>query len=220
MGVGAPEYILLLRKLPTDRANAYADIPVTKTKEEYTRGHWQIDAHAFERSSGDRLVTLDEVRNASRKTLTRIWGEYNKTHVYDYDEHVKICEEMDRQGKLSSTYMMMGVRAWDDEYVWDDISRVKTLNLKQRNSRKQAHICPLQIDIVERIINRYSNPGEVVYDPFAGIFTVPYMAIKMGRYGHGVELNSEYWADGVDYCQNAEMDLEQPTLFDFMEAAT
>lgn len=220
MGVGAPEYILLLRKLPTDRANAYADVPVTKTKEEYTRGHWQIDAHAFERSSGDRLVTLDEVRNASRKTLTRIWGEYNKTHVYDYDEHVKICEEMDRQGKLSSTYMMMGVRAWDDEYVWDDISRVKTLNLKQRNSRKQAHICPLQIDIVERIINRYSNPGEVVYDPFAGIFTVPYMAIKMGRYGHGVELNSEYWADGVDYCQNAEMDLEQPTLFDFMEAAT
>ena len=56
MGVGCPEYILLFRKLPTDKSTAYADEPVKKTKEEYTRAQWQIDAHGYWRSSGDRLV--------------------------------------------------------------------------------------------------------------------------------------------------------------------
>ena len=217
MGVGAPEYILLLRKLPTDRSNSYSDVPVTKTKEEYTRGHWQIDAHAFARSSGDRLLTLDDVRHASEKSLKMIYQTYARQHVYNYDEHVKLCEELDRQGKLSSRYMMMGVSAWDDEFVWDDISRTRTLNLTQKNNRKQAHLCPLQIDIVERIIARYSNEGEVVYDPFAGIFTVPSIAIKMKRYGYGTELNGQYFRDGVDYCQQAETDIDAPTLFDFLE---
>lgn len=56
MGVGCPEYILLFRKLPTDKSNAYADEPVTKSKEEYGRAQWQIDAHGYWRSSGDRLL--------------------------------------------------------------------------------------------------------------------------------------------------------------------
>ena len=60
MGVGCPEYILLFRKLPTDKSTAYADEPVKKTKEEYTRAQWQIDAHGYWRSSGDRLVTKKE----------------------------------------------------------------------------------------------------------------------------------------------------------------
>ena len=217
MGVGAPEYILLLRKLPTDRSNSYSDVPVAKTKEEYTRGHWQIDAHAFARSSGDRLLTLDDVRHASEKSLKMIYQTYARQHVYNYDEHVKLCEELDKQGKLSSRYMMMGVSAWDDEFVWDDISRTRTLNLTQKNNRKQAHLCPLQIDIVERIIARYSNEGEVVYDPFAGIFTVPSIAVKMKRYGYGTELNEQYFRDGVDYCQQAETDIDTPTLFDFLD---
>lgn len=217
MGVGAPEYILLLRKLPTDRSDAYSDVPVRKTKEEYTRGHWQVDADAFERSSGDRLVTLDEVRQASEKTLKYIWGKYNQSHVYDYKEHVKLAEELDRQGKLSSRYAMMGCRTWNDEWIWDDISRTRTLNLKQKNKRKQAHICPLQIDIVERIIARYSNPGEVVYDPFGGIGTVPYIAVKSGRIGKMTELNTDYFANAVDYLQAAEMEQEAPTLFDFLK---
>lgn len=57
MGVGCPEYILLFRKLPTSREKAYADVPVTKSKEDYTRAQWQIDAHAYWRSSGNRLVS-------------------------------------------------------------------------------------------------------------------------------------------------------------------
>ena len=77
--------------------------------------------------------------------------------------------------------------------------------------------CPLQIDIVERIINRYSNPGDLVLDPFGGLMTVPMQAVKMGRRGYGIELNSDYFRDGVGYIQAAEMEHEQPTLFDFLD---
>ena len=74
--------------------------------------------------------------------------------------------------------------------------------------------CPLQIDIVERLIERYSNPGELVYDPFGGLMTVPYCAIKKGRRGRGVELNTGYFLDGVKYCRAAESEMTAPSLFD------
>ena len=82
------------------------------------------------------------------------------------------------------------------------------------------HVCPLQIDIVERIINRYSNEGDVVYDPFGGLMTVPMTAIKMGRYGIGCELNWDYFRDGVGYLQAAEIEADTPTLFDFLGDAS
>ena len=59
MGVGCPEYVLLFRKLPTDTTKAYADNPVSKSKEEYTRAQWQLDANAFYRSSGNRFLSKD-----------------------------------------------------------------------------------------------------------------------------------------------------------------
>ena len=65
MGVGCPEYILLFRKLPTDTSKAYADVPVVKSKDEYTKGQWQIDAHAFYRSDGNRLVSKEELFETS-----------------------------------------------------------------------------------------------------------------------------------------------------------
>ena len=77
------------------------------------------------------------------------------------------------------------------------------------------HVCPLQLDIVERVINRYSNKGDVVFDPFGGLMTVPMSAVKMGRYGYGCELNADYFRDGVGYLQQAENEIEAPTLFDF-----
>ena len=81
------------------------------------------------------------------------------------------------------------------------------------------HVCPLQIDTVNRLIERYSNKGDVVFDPFGGIQTVPYCAIKLGRKGLSTELNHEYWRDGLNYLREAEIDVTAPTLFDLMEAA-
>ena len=78
------------------------------------------------------------------------------------------------------------------------------------------HVCPLQLDIVERIVNRYSNPGELVYDPFGGLGTVPVTAIRMGRRGGMCELNPDYYRDAIGYLQEADFKQDMPTLFDFV----
>lgn len=67
--------------------------------------------------------------------------------------------------------------------VWDDINRMRTLNTNQSRRRQQMHVCPLQLDSVERIINWFSSEGDVLYDPFGGLMTVSMTAVKMNRYG-------------------------------------
>lgn len=216
MGVGCPEYILLFRKLPTDRSNAYADVPVKKTKEEYTRARWQIDAHGYWRSSGDCPISKEELKQVSVDNLQSVYRKYSRENVYDYNEHVRLAEELDKDGKLPATFMVVAPGSWNQMEVWDDINRMRTLNTNQSRRRQQMHVCPLQIDIVERIVNRYSNEGEWVYDPFGGLMTVPMVAVKMKRKGKGCELNPDYFRDGVGYLQAAEEELETPTLFDFL----
>lgn len=218
MGVGCPEYILLFRKLPTDHSKAYADVPVTKSKEEYTRARWQIDAHGYWRSSGDRYLSKEELEGVSVKNLQEVYRTYSREHVYSYEEHVALAKKLDQDGKLPATFMVVAPGSWNQLEVWDDINRMKTLNTAQSRRRAQMHVCPLQIDIVERIIYRYSNPGDVVLDPFGGLMTVPMTAVKMGRYGYGIELNGDYYRDGVGYLQASEEEREMPTLFDFMGA--
>ena len=213
MGVGCPEYILLFRKLPTDTTRAYADIPVKKTKEEYGRGQWQIDAHAYWRSSGNRLVTLEELKECPVSDMQKLYSIYSKQNIYDYNEHIKLAEELDKAKKLPASFSVMSVSS-NSDYVWDDINRMYTLNSEQSRKELNMHICPLQIDTVERIIERYSNKGDVVYDPFAGLFTVPYIAVKKGRYGIGHELNEISFNDGVIYLKEADMEKNAPTLFD------
>lgn len=216
MGVGCPEYILLFRKLPTDTSKAYADEPVTKSKEEYTRGQWQLDAHGFWRSSGNRLVTKEEIMNTPVEKLQKVYNLYSKNSVYDYNQHVEMANKLDEDDRLPATFMVIAPASWSDE-VWDDINRMRTLNTTQSQRRQTMHVCPLQLDIVERLINRYSNKGDVIFDPFAGLFTVPKCAVEMGRYGIGTELNVDYFRDGVGYLKGAETEIDTPTLFDFLE---
>ena len=216
MGVGCPEYVLLFRKLPSDRSTAYADDPVVKSKEEYTRAQWQIDAHAYWRASGDRLISKDELQDIDVKNLQRVYREFSRENVYSYEEHVNLAKKLDEQGKLPAIFMVVAPGSWNLAEVWDDINRMKTLNTEQSRRRMQMHVCPLQIEIVERIINRFSNKGDLVYDPFGGLGTVPMVAIQMEREGYMCELNPDYYRDALGYLENAEMDREAPTLFDFI----
>lgn len=216
MGVGCPEYILLFRKLPTDRSTAYADEPVRKSKEDYTRAQWQIDAHGYWRSSGDRLVGKEELRDVPVESLQKVYRQYSRGNVYSYEDHVRLAKELDQDGRLPATFMVVAPGSWNQLEVWDDINRMRTLNTSQSRRRAQMHVCPLQLDIVERIITRYSNEGDLVLDPFGGLMTVPMMAIKMGRRGYGIELNPDYFRDGVGYLQAAEDEMDEPTLFDFL----
>ncbi|MDR1192080.1 MAG: hypothetical protein LBK60_10535 [Verrucomicrobiales bacterium] len=212
MGVGMPEYVLLLRKRPSDLSNSYADVPVTKDKAAYTRAQWQIDAAALWRSDGDRLPDPDYLLNIPHADILRLWRGHCQRHGYDYHEHVELGKELERRGKLPASFMLFPPVS-RNAAVWTDIARMRVLNSEQSKRHQENHVCPLQLDVAERLIIRYSNRGETVLDPFAGIFTVPYMAIRSGRRGVGIELNEEYWRCGVGYCEQAECERTMPTLF-------
>lgn len=216
MGVGCPEYILLFRKLPTDRSKAYADTPVAKSKKEYTRARWQIDAHGYWRASGDRLLTKKEVLSFPVSDLQRVYRKYSRESVYDYKEHVAMAEKLDKDGKLPASFMVVAPGSWTDE-VWDDINRMRTMNTLQAQKGKQLHVCPLQIEIVDRLIERYSNVGDTIFDPFGGLMTVPVRALHLGRHGMATELNSDYFRDGVGYLKAEEIKKGEPSLFDFLD---
>ena len=216
MGVGCPEYILLFRKLPSDTTKAYADNPVIKSKEEYTRARWQIDAHAFWRSSGNRFPTLEELKETAVPGLQARYREYSRNNIYDYSEHVDLADELEEENKLPSSFMAIAPGS-HSEWIWDDVNRMRTLNSEQARKELQMHICPLQFDIVERVLRRFSNPGDLVLDPFAGLMTVPYIAVKMGRRGYGIELNPESWKDGCRYLKDIEIQVSAPTLFESLE---
>lgn len=216
MGVGCPEYILLFRKLPTDRGNAYADEPVTKSKHDYTRAQWQIDAHGFWRSSGDVLLSEKDIIQFPVEDIQSTYRKFSRESIYNYHDHIEMAKKLDDAGKLPATFACVAPGSWVAD-VWDDVNRMRTLNTEQSRRRLTMHVCPLQLDVVERIINRYSNEGDVVLDPFAGLFTVPMVAVKMNRKGYGIELSEDYFKDGLKYCMQAQNQCEMPTLFDFIE---
>lgn len=68
----------------------------------------------------------------------------------------------------------------------------------------------------QRLIRLYTNPGEVVFDMFGGLGTVPYCAVKLGRFGHAVELNPTYYECAVRYLRDIEREISAPTLFDLL----
>ena len=217
MGVGSPEYILIFRKPQTDRTKGYADLPVVKSKDAYSRARWQVDAHAFWRSSGDRLLRAEEMARYGPDVLAEVFTEHTMQGIYSYDEHVGIGAALDSRGVLPTRFMALAPGSHHPD-VWHDVNRMRTLNGEQSRRGLNQHVCPLQFDIVDRIITRYSNEGEVIFDPFGGLMTVPYRAIKLGRRGIGVELNGDYFEDGVRYLRCAEQEVLVPSLLDFCRA--
>ena len=99
--------------------------------------------------------------------------------------------------------------------VWWDIKETNTLNVRvAREDADERHICPLQLDFIERCVRLWSNAGEVVLSPFAGIGSEVYMARKLGRYGLGCELKPSYWRTAVDNLTNLDVEMGHATLFD------
>lgn len=215
MGVGSPEYLLIFRKLPSDNSNAYADEPVKKSKQEYTRGRWQIDARAKWNSSGNRLLTPAELALSDIDTINTFFTNYIEENVYDYRKHVEIAEQMEAANKLPASFETLRVPE-RSEWLWSDVVRMKTLNSKQTQRQEQNHICPFQIDVVERAVTRWSNEGDEIYDPFGGIMTTNDVAIKLNRRGYCVELNPDYFRCGVGYSKEAEHKRSVPNLFDLI----
>lgn len=99
--------------------------------------------------------------------------------------------------------------------VWWDIKETNTLNVRvARDEADERHICPLQLDFIERCVRLWSNVGETVFSPFAGIGSEVYTARKLDRFGLGIELKPSYWRTAVDNLTRLESELGHATLFD------
>jgi len=243
MGVGMPEYLLLFRKPPTEKANAYADTPVVKKKPNvldsergavpfgdglksgskekrpiaigsgYSRARWQIDAHGYTRSSGERLLRPEELATLKHEQIFKLFRDYSLNEVFNFEHTVRIGETLEATGKLPTDFMLLQPQSWSPE-VWTDITRMLTLNGTQAAKGKEMHLCPMQFDLADRVIEQFSNAGDTVLDPFGGLMTVPYRAILQRRFGVGFELNPAYFIDGAHYCRMAAEELSAPSLFD------
>ncbi|BBB13635.1 DNA methyltransferase [Sphingopyxis sp. FD7] len=229
MGAGSPEYILLMRKPQSDRSRGYADTPVAKDASDYSLAQWQIDAHAFWRSSGDRPLTPSELAEHAPRfaemgvgPLVKAFTTESREMIYDAAAHIAIGETIeardknDGRGHLPRTFMSLAPGSHHPD-VWDDVIRMKTLNQLQVAANREKHVCPLQFDIVDRLIDRFSMKGELVYDPFCGLGTVPMRAIMKGRRGAGSELNPDYFRDSCAYLAATEREIAVPSLFDLLD---
>lgn len=102
--------------------------------------------------------------------------------------------------------------------VWFDIDQTNVLNYRlAKGQRDEKHICPLQLDVIERSIQLWTNKGDTVFSPFAGIGSEGYPALKLGRKFIGVELKREYFDWACKYLGEAEAKANQPTLWDLIE---
>lgn len=213
MGAGIPEEIWLFRKAPTSNADAYADEPVTHEKDQYSLSNWQIDADAFWRSSGNRYLQPEELQKLNLKQVRKMWDKFNEETVYDYEGHVQLLDELNRQDKLSRTFTTLPMRS-TTHYIWNDVNRMHGLNMEQSRRKQQNHICPMPFDQVDRLIEMYSNPGDLILDPFGGLGTTGVRAVKKGRRAYITELNDIYAKCAAVYLKETEYKAEVPTLFD------
>lgn len=102
------------------------------------------------------------------------------------------------------------------ECCWMDIRETDTLNVKDgRGDDDTKHICPLQLEVIDRLVRLYTNPGELVFSPFTGIGSEGYVAVKRGRMFYGCELKQEYYDAAMANLARAEKvrDAEDACLF-------
>jgi len=116
---------------------------------------------------------------------------------------------------VSHTNETFPVQAWQRyaSPVWMDINPSDTLQASSaRDEKDERHICPLQLPVIRRALNLWTNPGDIVLTPFLGIGSEAYVALEMGRRAIGIELKPSYYQQAVRNCQNVTA-VEQTSLF-------
>lgn len=135
-------------------------------------------------------------------------------------------------GSLPPNMMQLdhGKRSVEDNYsiavwqryaspVWFDIDQTNVLNYRQaREASDEKHICPLQLDVIARSIDLWTNKGDTVLSPFAGIGSEGYEAVRLGRKFIGIELKESYWNTAQKFLKEAEAKAQVPDLFAWAEA--
>lgn len=98
--------------------------------------------------------------------------------------------------------------------VWSDINQSRTLNYRMaRDEKDERHICPLQLDVIERCLQLWSNEGDTVLSPFAGIGSEGVMSLRLGRKFVGFELKQSYFDAACKFLEQEELDQSSARLF-------
>lgn len=145
--------------------------------------------------------------------------------IPDYVVHMR--KPGDNPQRVTHTNESFPVSDWQDyaSPIWDElnspvwwtINQSNTLNRMFSDEESERHICPLQLDVIERVVRLYSNEGDIVFTPFMGIGSEIYQAVKMGRRGIGIELKREYFQQAVMNMKNLDSERQQLSLFDFVQ---
>jgi len=105
-----------------------------------------------------------------------------------------------KDGGTRDDWIMWAEGVW----TWKDIKETRTLNVRRgRGKNDTKHICPLQLDVINRLVRLYSNPGEIIFSPFVGIGSELYEALRLGRRAYGCEIKDEYYKAANEYCDEA-----------------
>ena len=178
---------------------------------------------------GEITVFKDPQIEATRtKSASILWNSYKKfaeitrTGMPDYvvlmqkvereDEwihvtHDNIDDEFHQWTRFASPCWGIGKES-------PKVSRTNVLNTKvAREKKDEKHMTPLQLDLIEHLIKWYTNENEVVFDPFGGVMSVPYSAIKLNRNAIACEIKKSYFETGQKFIRDLEMSMNQPTLF-------
>jgi DNA modification methylase len=137
-------------------------------------------------------------------------------------EYTRGGDNPDKMNRLYSiaSWQRLASPAWNIDIppVWMDIDQTDVLNYKVAKANEdEKHIAPLQLGLIERCIQLWTNEGETVFSPFGGIGSEPYVAVKMKRKGVAIELKPEYYQWAIKNLQEAERQAGQKTLFNLMD---
>lgn len=178
---------------------------------------------------GEITVWTDPQIEATRtKSASILWNSYKKfaentrTGMADYVILMQKCEREDEWVHVRHLptddqfheWTRLASPCWACGDATPKVSRTNVLNAKlAKEDKDEKHMTPLQLDLIEHLIRWFTNEGEVVLDPFAGVMSVPYVSIKNNRKAIGVELKTSYYNTGLKYLKELELSINQPTLF-------
>lgn len=185
---------------------------------------WTDPVLEMQKTKTQRLLYCQLQRDASFSgsgmpeylVLFRKWDEaHNDEHAAV--KHYRSVEEAKKAG--ADLRQVLDLETWQKyaSPVWFDIPRTDVLNTKiAREDRDEKHICPLQLSVIRRAVQLYTNPDEIVFSPFGGIGSEPYIALEQGRRAVAVELKESYYNQMVGNCEEIVESLNTPTLFDMV----
>ena len=178
---------------------------------------WKDPVTAMQRTKSIRLLHKQIVKDSAMSGQGI--PDYVCTFRKPGENPEPVAGELDHFAGDPSTFKSEGRLSIDiwQRYaspVWMDINPSNTLQYTTaRDEEDERHICPLQLDVIERCVQLWSNPGDTVLSPFAGIGSEGHVAIKTGRRFVGIELKPSYYRIACSNLAAAENSLKQTTLF-------